>query len=147
MKIVRKNRMPWAIFLLLTLIIFTTVVSWDHMLQPEIKAQDYVSEIDSDSPYRIAVYYFPSQKSKAEGLVYYLSQQKYNVEMLPASTLKELAPSRYSLSYLFFNNEDFALAIPIKKSLEMVFKRPISAYKFSVSQSSPSMMIVLTDKP
>jgi len=67
--------------------------------------------------------------------------------MLPASILKELVPSRYSLSYLFFNNEDLSLAVPIKKLLEMVFKRHISAYKFSVSQSSPSMMIVLTDKP
>jgi len=147
MKKVSKNWTIWVIFFLLVLIAFTTVVSWDHMLKPEIKFQNYVSEIDSDSPYAIVVYYFPTQKSKAEGLVYYLSEQKYFVEMLPASALKALEPSRYSLSYIFYNNEDLALAVPIKKSLEKVFNRHISAYKFPVSQSSPSMMIVLTDKP
>jgi hypothetical protein len=67
--------------------------------------------------------------------------------MLHASELKSLEPSRFFLRYIFYNNEDLALAIPIKKSLENVLNRHISAYKFPVSQSSPSMMIGLTNKP
>ena len=146
MNTAKKKRIYLAIVLLVCFIVFTTVVNWSHIINIGVTPQDYVSETDSGSPYKITVYYFPTQKNEAQGLVYYLSQQKYLIDMEPASILKELDSSRYSLSYLFFNHDDLALAVPIKKNIEQILNHPINAYKFPVSQSSPSMMVILTDK-
>lgn len=146
MDIAKKRKIYLAIILLLCSILFTTVVNWNHIMNIGVTPQEYVSEVDSGSPYKITVYYFPTQKSEAEGLVYYLSQKKYLVDMEPASKLKEIKSSRYSLSYLFYNHDDLALVMPIKKIIEKIVSHPINAYKFSVSQSSPSMMIILTEK-
>jgi hypothetical protein len=146
MKKSRKNKIYLAIGILVCAIVLTSVVNWNYIINYNVQSQAYVSSTDSKSPYRIFIYYFPSQEHKAQALTYYLSEQKYFVEMFPAESLKETKLSRNEISHIFYNHDELIQAIGIKKSIESIFNYPINAYKFSVSQSSPSMMIILTDK-
>jgi len=107
-------------------------------------AESYITSGNTINPYQINIYYFPSRKNSAFALTEYFNQQGYLVKTLTASKLENSEATRYSPTHFFFNREDFAQAMRIKSAMEQVLGYPISAYKFGVSQSVPSMIIVFT---
>jgi hypothetical protein len=146
MQKIHKNKIYIFIFLLFAAVVLTTALNWKHIINIGVTPQDYVSVHDSESPYQISVYYFPTRKSAAQALAYYFSEQGYLVETKAASTLKSLKSAKFSPSHIFYNHEDMIQAMGIKKKIEKIVGYPVNAYKFHVSQSSPSMMIVFTDQ-
>ncbi|NRA14251.1 MAG: hypothetical protein HRU04_01955 [Oceanospirillaceae bacterium] len=107
--------------------------------------ESFISAEITENPYQINIYYFPKRKNSAKALTHYFEQQGYLVKTLKASELKNSQATKYSPSHFFFNKEDFGLAMEIKSEMGQVLGYPISAYKFSVSQSIPSMIIIFTE--
>ncbi|MCJ8300842.1 MAG: hypothetical protein MJK13_18180 [Pseudomonadales bacterium] len=104
----------------------------------------YITSGNTVNPYQINIYYFSSRKNSAFALTDYFEQQGYLVKTLTASELENSEATRYSPTHFFFNREDFAQAMRIKSDMEQVLGYPISAYRFGISQSVPSMIVVFT---
>lgn len=145
MKKLKQYRTYLAILLLLLAIAFVSTINWKHLVNLGFKPQSQASEVNSDAGYKISVFYFPSRENAAKAVTYYFTQQGLLIEMLPAQSLEGLDAFRYSANRMFFNTEELSKAMSIKKSIETVLGYPLNAYRFQVSQSSPSMMIVFTE--
>lgn len=107
--------------------------------------KSYINAGNTQNPYQIDIYYFPRRKPSAYALTDFFTQQGYLVNTLTAAQLENSKATQFSQSHFFFNKEDFSQAMGIKTQMQQVLGYPISAYKFSVSQQVPSMLIVFTD--
>ncbi|NRA21755.1 MAG: hypothetical protein HRU05_14850 [Oceanospirillaceae bacterium] len=145
MQHIKKYRLYIIAFIIILAIMTAITVDWKHLINVGVKPQTQSSANDSGSQYQISVYYFPSKENAAKALTYYFSQMGHFIEMYPASSLEELSAFRYSPNRMYFNHDEFTQAMKIKTSMEDVLGYPVNAYKFIVSQSSPSLMIVFTE--
>ena len=133
----------WTIVLVIVAVLSTNL---DLMIKLKGGGtESFISTENTENPYQINIYYFPSRKNSAKALTGYFHQQGYLVKTLAASELENSQATKYSPSHLFFNKEDFGQVMGIKSKIEQVMGYPISAYKFGVSQSIPSMIIVFTN--
>jgi len=144
-KNISKNKFAIAVCSLIAIILLSVAANWNYILNFNVESKAFVSIGQTDNPYQIAIYYFPSRLHAAEALNFYFSQQGYLVNMIPAATNDALHASRSAPSHLFFNHDEFMQAMGIKDSVEKVLGYPVNAYKFPISQSAPSMMMVFTE--
>ena len=140
-----KHTFAIAVCTLVAIILLSIAGNWDYILKLNLKSKSFVSIGQTENPYQINIYYFPSRQHAAEALTFYFGQQGYLVNMIPASTNEALRASRSTPSHIFFNHDEFMQAMGIKSSIEKVLGFPVNAYKFPISQSAPSMMMVFTD--
>jgi hypothetical protein len=122
------------------------LLNWNNLFRPSVEPQPHVRAGNSLAPYKIVVYYFPSQKNAAKALGYYFEQKNYLVDLLPAEGVAELQHKRYSANHIFFKNEELAQAMSVKNEIETIIGLPVSAYRFSEPPSNLSMMVVFTKK-
>jgi hypothetical protein len=131
--------------ILLILIGSGLLLNWNNLFRPSIEPQPHVRAGNSLAPYKIAVYYFPSQRNAAKALSYYFEQKNYIVDLLPAVGVEELQHKRYSPNHIFFKNEELAQAMSVKSEIETIIGLPVSAYRFSEPPSNLSMIVVFTN--
>ncbi|MCJ8300109.1 MAG: hypothetical protein MJK13_14405 [Pseudomonadales bacterium] len=142
----RSNAVSITIWTIVLVIVAVLATNLDLMIKLKGGGSESVlSTENAENPYQINIYYFPKRKNSANALTDYFHQQGYLVKMLTASELENSQATKYSPSHFFFNKEDFGQAMGIKSKMEQVMGYPISAYKFGVSQSIPSMIIVFTN--
>ncbi|NQZ32798.1 MAG: hypothetical protein HRU06_16140 [Oceanospirillaceae bacterium] len=141
----KSNKFYIITLILITALMLMMAINWKQPINFALKSQEYNSTKNSDAPYKINVYYFPSKKRAATALTYYFTQQGYLIEMLPAAELDGLNVFRYSSNRIFFNHDDFATAMEIKEVTQRILGYPLNAYRFKVTQATHSMMIVFTE--
>jgi len=136
-----------SITIWITLLVIVAVLATNLDLMIKLKgggSESYVSAENTENPYQINIYYFHKRKNSAYALSDYFVQQGYLVKTLKASVLENSQATKYSPSHFFFNREDFGQAMRIKSNIEQVMGYPISPYRFGISQSIPSMIIIFT---
>ena len=142
----RSNAVSITIWTIVFVIVAVCSTNLDLMIKLKGgNSESFISTENTENPYQINIYYFPNRKNGADALTGYFHQQGYAVKLLTASQLENSQATQFSPSHFFFNEEDFGQAMRMKSNMEQVMGHPISGYKFGVSQSIPSMIIVFTD--
>ncbi|MCJ8299603.1 MAG: hypothetical protein MJK13_11805 [Pseudomonadales bacterium] len=139
-----RNRVLGLLCFILLVIIIAIVSTRGKSFQDSNNSTNLLTLGQIQQPFQIKLYYFPSRQKTASALTSYLSDQGYQVTMLPAATQASLKTSKFFPSHIFYDHYEFGKAMAIKQSIEAEIGYPVNAYKFKDSIHSGTMTIVLS---